>query len=266
MSGPESSPRGWWPTDPLIALLGLGLGGLAGFVASLLGIGGGAIIVPLLVLAGVDIKVASPASLVAILGTSLGGLRFLYKRGLVNVRLALVLETATTLGAALGVYLYGVASSRALLSLFGLALYLSAAGMYARMRASQASSGSWSWPGSARLAAALGASMGAGLLSALLGIGGGVIKVPVLVLILGLPIKAAVSTSKLMVGITALVGVVGHTLRGDIDWGLAVPLAAGTYIGASLGSRVLVRARPRSLYWLAMAYYVVTGTYLILRG
>ncbi|MCE4625997.1 MAG: sulfite exporter TauE/SafE family protein [Desulfurococcales archaeon] len=247
-----------------LVLLSVGLGIGAGFLATLLGIGGGAVIVPLLVMAGVDIKVAAPASLVAILGTSSGGLRYLHGKGLVDVRVALILETATATGAVLGVWLFGRLRSSGLLALFSLVLFLSAIGLYLRERRAEKGDGSYRWPPSpVRLTTALLASLGAGLLSAMLGIGGGVIKVPILVLVLGLPIKMAVATSKLMVGITALVGVVGHTLKGNVNWILAIPLAVGTYTGATVSSRVLVRLRSRHLYLLAIAYYIVTALYLL---
>ncbi|MEB3851437.1 MAG: sulfite exporter TauE/SafE family protein, partial [Desulfurococcales archaeon] len=147
------------------AALALALGAGAGFAATLLGIGGGAIIVPLLVLAGVDVKVASPASLVAILGTSIGGLRYLYSRGLVNLRVAVVLEATTTLGAAAGVWLYGTLTSRGLGLAFAATLALSALGMHLRRRAEASAPAEFRWPPRpARLAAALAASLAAGLL------------------------------------------------------------------------------------------------------
>jgi uncharacterized membrane protein YfcA len=237
----------------------IGLG--AGFIATLLGIGGGTVIVPLLVLAGVDIKRAAPASLVAILGTSLGGLLYLHRRGLVDYRMALALETATTSGAVLGVWAFGHMGSRALTIVFALALVISAIGLYLRSKLREKDAYKWP-PRASRLAMALLASLGAGMLSALLGIGGGVVKVPILILILGMPIKTAVSTSKLMVGITAAVGVAGHALKGHIDWILALPLALGTYIGATASSRLLVRLRAKTLYYIAIAYYIVTASYI----
>ncbi len=241
----------------------MGLG--AGFIASLLGIGGGTVIVPLLVLAGVPIKRAVPASLVAILGTSLGGLFYLARRGLVEYRTALTLETATTLGAALGVWAFGHLGSRGLTVVFAAALILSAWGLWLRRRLPEP--GPYRWPPRAsRLASALLASAGAGLLSALLGIGGGVVKVPILILILGMPIKQAVSTSKLMVGITAAVGVAGHALEGRIDWLLAIPLALGTYAGATASSRLLVRLPSRAIYYIAVTYYIVMASYMTLRA
>jgi len=247
------------------ALLALGVGLGAGFIASLLGIGGGTVIVPLLVMAGVSIKRAAPASLVAILGTSLGGLLYLHRRGLVDYRMAVVLEASTTSGAVLGVWAFGHIGARELTIVFAAALILSAWGLYLRGRVREGSSYRWP-PRPSRLAWALLASLGAGMLSALLGIGGGVVKVPILILILGMPIKAAVSTSKLMVGITAAVGVAGHALRGRIDWILALPLALGTYAGATASSRLLVRLEARTLYYIAITYYVVMASYMTYRA
>lgn len=245
------------------ALLAVTVGLGAGFIATLLGIGGGTVIVPLLVLAGFDIKRVVPASLVAVLGSSLGGLFYLHRRGLVDYRLALVLETATTMGALLGVWAFGHLGSRGLAIVFASALILSAWGLYLRGRLGERSGSTYKWPPRpSRLAWALLASMGAGMFSALLGIGGGVIKVPVLILVLDMPIKTAVSTSKLMVGITAAVGVAGHALKGRVDWILALPLALGTYVGASASSRLLVRLRARTLYYIAISYYIIMASYM----
>ncbi len=242
------------------------LGFAAGLLGTLLGIGGGVLMVPVLILMGVSAKVAAPASLVAILGTSLGGLRRLLRRGLVDWRLAVFLETASGLGAVTGVKLVGVMSERGLILFWVLALIGSGFGFlfYERLplgrRVEKGLSAS-----PLRLALAWLVSFVAGLLSAMLGIGGGLIKVPVLVLVVGLPVKVAVATSKLMVGITASVGVIGYILEGLVVWSLAVPLALGTYLGASLSARLLVRAPERAVRLLAASYYFVMAFVLLLR-
>ena len=243
---------------------------MAGFVGTLLGIGGGAIMVPVMVLLGIPVSVAAPASLVAILGTSAGGLRRLLRRGLVDWRLAAFLETASGLGAALGVYLQGLLPEWALRVLLGSVLLASAAGMLlqGRLRSSE-SIGDSAGPvkvAAARLAVAWGVSLVAGIVSALLGVGGGIIKVPVLVFVVGLPLRVALSTSKLMVGITASVGVVGYAIGGRIYWPLALSLLAGTYLGATAASRLLVSMREKVLRVIAASYYVVMGVVLVLRS
>lgn len=249
----------------------LAVGFLAGFLGTLLGIGGGVFIVPLLVLAGVDIKRAAAASLVAILGTSAGGLRRLHREGLVDVWTAVFLESASTTGAFLGAVLVGRVESRLLVALFGILLIASAAGFVVEEgvgRRGGRRGGRRSLrevPGSGRAVGWL-ASFAAGMVSAVLGIGGGVIKVPVLVLLLRFDMKVAVATSKMMVGLTALAGVLGHALGGRLDAGLALPLLAGTYTGATLSSRVLLRVGSRALRRLALAYYLAMGAYMLARG
>jgi len=246
-------------------LLGLPVGLAAGFVGTLLGIGGGAVMVPVLVLAGVPVGVAAPASLVAILGTSAGGLRRLARRGLVDWRLALFLESASVTGAAVGVYLHGVLPEAALRLLLAVVLGFSALGMMLEDRLAGVKPRAGGRPGPARLAAAWLVSLVAGTFSALLGIGGGVLKVPVLVFVVGLPLRVALATSKLMVGVTASAGVVGYALSGGIYWPLALSLLAGTYLGASLSSRILVSAEERLLRLVAAGYYALTSVALLAR-
>jgi uncharacterized membrane protein YfcA len=243
-------------------------GFIAGFVGTMIGIGGGAIMVPFLTLAGIDIKRVVPASLLAILGTSAGGLRQLFRRGLVDYRLAVILELASTTGAFTGVAMFGRMKSRELVAVLGLVLILSGILFLIRQRTVRSRGIEEYKPISLReniaaVAAALTVSYIAGMLSAMLGIGGGVIKVPTLVLILNLPIHAAVSTSKLMVGITALAGVIGHIATGRMDWPLALLLLTGTYTGATLSTRILLKTRPRPLYIIAAAYYFTMGAYLL---
>ncbi len=242
------------------------VGFAAGFLGSLIGIGGGAVMVPLLVLLGVPVKVAAPASLLAILGTSLGGLRVLLRRGMVRWRLALLLETASGLGAVLGVYLHGVAPEAVLRLLLGGLLLASAPAVVSRAEAPDRGPGGWRGSGAARLVLAWLVSLSAGVVSALLGVGGGVLKVPMLVLVLGLGVKEAVATSKLMVGITALVGVVGYLVSGSLYVPLGLALLAGTYTGAVVSSRLLVAMRPRRVAVIAASYYIAAGLAMLRSG
>ena len=246
-------------------LLALAVGLAAGFVGTLLGIGGGAIMVPAMVLAGFDVKEAVPASLVAVLGTSAGGLRYLFSRGLVEWQVAVPLEAAAIAGALAGVEVFGRVKSAELLLMLGIVLVLLGVAFALRSRVNEASPRR-PRTGPARLAAASALSFAAGMASSMFGIGGGVIKVPMLVLVVGLPVHAAVATSKLMIGLTALAGVAGHAAREAVNWPLAVSLLLGTYSGATLASRVLVRIRPRVLYALASAYYFIMGGYMAARA
>ncbi len=243
------------------------IGILAGFIGTLLGIGGGSIMVPFLVLLGVSAKEAIPASLFAILGTSLGGLRRLFKEKLVDYKLAFLLESASVTGAILGVIIFGKVSNDFLVILLGAVLIASGGLFIIKERSGRSGRGISSLReyGYLKLFIAWIASLAAGFLSATLGIGGGVVKVPILVLIVGLTIHTAVSTSKLMVGITALAGVLGHIVAGRVDYILALALLAGTYLGASLSAKILIRLRPKIIMIIASSYYVVTGLSLIIK-
>src|SRR5579864_6934507 len=195
----------------------------ASALGGMLGMAGGIFIVPILTVFGhLDIRTAIAASIVSVIACSCGSASPFLKRGLVNVRLAIVLETATTLGALTGVLLVGVLSTAYLYFLFALILTLSARQMLSRRpEASCPSAGGDAWAAALRLDASypdkgrdveyrvqrlpLGMLLmyGAGLVSALLGIGSGVLKVPALDTALRLPIKVSAATSNFMIGVTA---------------------------------------------------------------
>ena len=244
-------------------ILPLAVGFIAGFIGTLLGIGGGAIIVPLLIMAGFDPRVVVPASLIAILGTSIGGLRFLLRKKLVDYRLAFILELASISGALFGSEVFFRIERKMLVALLGLVLIASGILFVFREKRMKKGVEYKGQSSKKRMALALLVSFTAGMISAMLGIGGGVLKVPMLVLVLGLPIRIAVATSKLMVGITAATGVIGHALHENIDLLISALLAVGTYSGALSSSRLLVKLRSPLLYLIASLYYLFMGFYLI---
>ncbi len=241
------------------------IGFIAGFMGTLLGIGGGSIMVPTMVLIGIDIKKAVPASLFAILGTSAGGLRKLYKHGLVDYKLALTLETASITGAVIGVYFFGREPSSVLVALLGVVLIATGILFTYKEKTGKASLEEDSKT-PIRLTGALLVSLLAGFLSATLGIGGGVLKVPILVVFLGLEIHRAVSTSKLMVGITALTGVLGYIYTGHMDIILAILLLLGAYSGAKLSTNVMLELDSKWLMILAASYYFIMGGVIIYKS
>jgi uncharacterized protein len=228
-----------------------------------LGMASGIFIVPILTLLfGIDIHVAVGASLVSVIACSCGSAAPFLEEQLTNIRLAVVLETATTLGALTGVFLIGIIPTAYLYLLFAAILALSAKQMLARRRE----------PGNAiradvrscatvlRLHSStpdrmtghdtpyqvgnvpLGLSLmyGAGLVSALLGIGSGVLKIPAMDTALRLPIKVSSATSNFMIGVTATASAGAYFVRGDIDVGIAGPVALGSVVGALVGARLLM--------------------------
>jgi hypothetical protein len=109
-------------------------------------------------------------------------------------------------------------------------------------------------------------SLVAGIVSALFGVGGGIVKVPLMNLAMGVPLRVATATSNLMIGVTASAGGLIYLLRGGIDPYVAAPLAVGVFAGASLASRMADRVDLRLLRVLFVAVLVVTATQMALKG
>lgn len=234
----------------------------ASALGGVLGMASGIFIVPILTLLfGVDIHVAIGASIISVIACSCGSAAPFLRGRLTNVRLAIVLETATTLGALTGVFLIGIVSTQFLYGLFAAILAVSAQQMLARRREAAAiapDAASWatalrlhsSFPDRARgtevhyqvdrVPLGLSLMYGAGLISALLGIGSGVLKIPAMDAALKLPIKVSSATSNFMIGVTAAASAGAYFVRGDIDIGIAGPVALGSVAGALLGARLLM--------------------------
>lgn len=241
---------------------------VAAFAASalggVLGMASGIFIVPILILLfGLDIHAAIGASIVSVIACSCGSAAPFLRSGLTNIRLALVLETATTLGALTGVFLIGILSTSLLYGLFATILALSAQQMLARRHeaidAGPLDEKSWatmlrlhsSFPDHAsgrdvsyqvaRVPLGMILMYLAGLVSALLGIGSGVLKIPAMDTALRLPIKVSSATSNFMIGVTASASAGAYFMRGDIDIDIAGPVALGSVVGALVGARLLMR-------------------------
>jgi uncharacterized protein len=228
-----------------------------------LGMASGIFIVPILTLLfGIDIHAAVGASLVSVIACSCGSAAPFLEQRLTNTRLAVVLETATTLGALTGVFLIGIIPTAYLYFLFAAILALSAKQMLARWRepSNAVVIDVRSYATMLRLhsvvadrmtghdvpyqvgSVPLGLSVmyGAGLVSALLGIGSGVLKIPAMDAALRLPIKVSSATSNFMIGVTATASAGAYFVRGDIDVGIAGPVALGSVVGALAGARLLM--------------------------
>lgn len=238
---------------------------LAAFSASalggVLGMASGIFIVPILIfIFGIDIHIAIGVSLISVIACSCVSAAPFLKRRLANVRLAIVLETATTIGALTGVFLIGIISTPVLYGLFAIILGLSAKQMLTRRHQTHhVTSPPTSWASRLQLHASypdhvgkevsyqighlpLGMLLmyGAGLLSALLGIGSGVLKIPAMDSALRLPLKVSSATSNFMIGVTATASACAYFVRGDIDIDIAGPITLGSVIGALIGARLLM--------------------------
>ena len=273
------------------------VGGIAaGAFGSLLGLGGGLLIVPLLTIGfGLPLREAVGVSLVCVIVTSSASAGVYLQRRQANLRLGMVLELFTGIGAVLGGAIAFLVDERLLAGLFTAILGYMAFSMLRGARRSgptpstetahatddellhaelegeaepdddartvdpDAGSLGLRPAGAARMPLAATASIGAGVASALLGIGGGLVKVPVMHLVLGVPLRIATATSNLMVGITASTSAIVYLLRGGVDAYAAGPTAVGVFIGASLGSRLGHRVNLPYLRLLFVAVLLYTA-------
>jgi uncharacterized membrane protein YfcA len=222
-------------------------------LGGVLGMASGIFIVPVLTtFGGIDFHTAVGASLISVIACSCASAAPFLREQLTNIRLAIVLETATTSGALCGFFLAGLISTTYLYAIFAAILLLSAQQMLSRRRESLvkpgAVAGRWAGlrldgPGYTvqRLPLAMTLMCGAGLISALLGIGSGVLKIPAMDTALRLPIKVSSATSNFMIGVTASAGAAAYFARGEIVTAVAAPVALGSVIGALLGARLLLR-------------------------
>ena len=238
----------------------------AGMLGGILGMASGIFVVPALTLLfGVDIRYAIGASLVAVIACSCGSAASAMENRLTNVRLAILLEIGTTLGALTGVVLAGIFPSSVLYVLFSVILLISAHQMFRKRKPQSAAEELLiprdRWAASLRLNSSypepvtkepivyhvtrvwLGLILMylAGAVSSLLGIGSGVLKVPAMDSALRLPIKVSSATSNFMIGVTAAASAGIYYVRGDILAKIAAPVALGSLAGAYLGTRILMR-------------------------
>ena len=245
---------------------------LAGFLGALTGLGGGVVIVPMLVLLlGVDIRYAIGASLVSVIATSSGAASAYLKEGYSNIRIGMFLEVATTMGALSGAWLATRVSPPAIAVVFGCVLLYSAL-QSAKPRLDAAPAppdrlATWlkldatyptpDGPRSyhvRRVPLGFGLMYGAGVLSGLLGIGSGAVKVLAMDIAMNLPFKVSTTTSNFMIGVTAAASAGVYLSRGYIDPGLAMPVMLGVLTGSIVGARVLGAARTS---WLRRVFAVV---------
>jgi uncharacterized membrane protein YfcA len=234
----------------------------AGFLGSLTGLGGGVVIVPLLTLVfHVDIRYAIGASLISVIATSSGSAAAYVREGYSNIRVGMFLEIATTIGAITGALLAVRLPLRSIAIIFGLVLIYSA---YVSFRppkqppVSETSGrlASWlrmdgSYPTAEGLKqyhvtgvpAGFGLMYVAGVLSGLLGIGSGAVKVLAMDRLMRLPFKVSTTTSNFMIGVTAAASAGVYLGRGYIDPGLSMPVMLGVLGGSLAGTVVLAKAR-----------------------
>jgi len=239
---------------------------LAGFLGALTGLGGGVVVVPLLaVVFRVDIHYAIGAALVSVIATSSGAAAAYVREGYSNIRVGMFLEMATTVGALAGAALVLYLHASVIAVIFGFVLIYSALASFHEGSPLKDDLGpnriaTWlgmdsTYPTSTGFEGyhVRGVPMGfllmlvAGVLSGLLGIGSGAVKVLAMDKAMKLPFKVSTTTSNFMIGVTAAAGAGIYLSRGYIDPGLAMPVMLGVLAGALIGARVLAGAKVRVL-------------------
>jgi uncharacterized membrane protein YfcA len=261
---------------------------LAGVLGSLVGLGGGVLIVPLLTLAfGLPIQYAIGVSIIAVIATSSGAAAAYVRDHLTNIRLGMFLELGTTAGAITGAFLAGILAPQLLFLIFGIVLIISVAPLVFKLREElPASVRNDRWAKWLRLSSTypdrylgrevayevtrtpIGLAMmyGAGVLSGLLGIGSGVFKVLAMDSVMRLPMKVSTTTSNFMIGVTAAASAGIYFSRGDIPPLVAAPVALGILLGALLGTRLLGRMSNKFVRILFIPIIAAIAVEMILRG
>lgn len=257
---------------------------VAGFLGALTGLGGGVVVTPALtILLGVDLHYAMGASLVSVIATSSGAAAAYVREGYSNVRIGMFLEIATTVGAVVGAHLTSVVPASTLALIFGVVLLYSAwhslhtpreRGTSARDPLSARLKLEGEYPGprgpiqyyAQRVKTGFGLMFGAGLLSGLLGIGSGAMKVIAMDQAMRIPFKVSTTTSNFMIGVTAAASAGIYLSRGYIRPSLAMPVMLGVLAGSLAGARLLVGAKTKALRIIFAAVIAVMAVEMISSG
>lgn len=284
----------------------------AGVFGSLLGLGGGAIIVPLLTLGfGIPIRYAIGASIVAVIATSSSAAATYVKKHIANIRVAMLLESATTVGALGGVMLSSYVSEKFLYLLFAIILFYSTWMMSRKKDHAHLPENSHEAPAPTQapmpapmpvqtpvqtpvktLADRLnlhssyedpalhqvvpytvhhvplgyGLMLGAGVISGLLGIGSGSLKVPAMDIAMKLPLKVSSATSNFMMGVTAAASAGAYYMKGDVLPVLAAPVALGTLVGAWIGTRLMMNLSAQKIRGLFIFVLLMIALQMFYKG
>ena len=266
---------------------------LAGFLGSLVGLGGGIIITPALtILFGFDIKYAIGASIVAVIATSSGSAIAFVKDHVSNMRVGMFLEVFTTAGGVVGALMAGVFSSKLLYIFFSLILLnsfygmLKKTGLITKLKKEEEKVENDKYADKYKLNStyydkATGETVkynvtnvpqgslvmfGAGFASGLLGIGSGAFKVVALDTYMKLPIKVSTATSNFMMGVTATASALIYFFNGTINPVVAAPIAIGTLIGSRTGAKVMQRLDAKYIRYIFLPILLFTIINMLLKG
>lgn len=261
---------------------------VAGTFGSILGLGGGIIVVPALTLLfGFDYRTAVAASAVSIIATSSGAAISYLKQRVTNTRIAMLLEVGTTAGALVGAMVAAYLSTKALFWTFAVLMVYMAYSMFQARKQElppavepDSLSRALRLEGSyydqalkrqvdykaARTLPAFAVMFVSGGLSALLGIGGGTFKVLAMDQIMKLPYKVSTATSNFMIGVTAATSALVYFIRGDVDPIVATPVALGVLAGAQIGSKLMMKMKVRTMRMIFIPVLLYTAIQMVMKG
>jgi uncharacterized membrane protein YfcA len=257
----------------------------AGLLGSITGLGGGVVLIPLLTIVfKVDIHYAIGTSLISVIATSSGAAAAYVKEGISNIRIGMFLELATTLGAIIGAFvaiytqtyliaivfgvvlLFTVLSSSLIKREFKMPDHSSKFALWLRLNSSYPTAEGETKYNVVNVIGGFGMMLIAGIMSGLLGIGSGALKVLAMDNIMRIPFKVSTTTSNFMIGVTAAASAGLYLNRGYIDPGLSFPVVLGVLGGAFMGSKILVKADTKILRWVFTAVITILGIEMIYNG
>jgi uncharacterized membrane protein YfcA len=229
------------PISTILVLVGVGVG--AGALGSVLGVGGGIIMVPALTFMGLPPAHVASTSLFAVTSTSVSSTIEYSRQKRIDYRLGIQLAALAIPGAVIGAFLSDYLTEGSFKLAFGILLILT--GLYILYRNSILKEGEERTVKRSLhlMAAVFAATFGAGVISSVFGVGGGTIFVPVMLLVLGMTMHRAAPTSQFTLMITSVAGVLTHSFLGHPDYLQALVLSAGAFVGAQLGARLLKSAK-----------------------
>ncbi len=260
----------------------------AGLIGSLIGLGGGIFVVPLLTLGfGLSIHEAAGASIVSVIATSSGAAAAYVRDHMTNLRVGMFLEIATTVGAVSGAFIAVIAPTGILFVVFGIVLLISAAPLIIKIgeelpqgvtndKYAHALALAGSYPDAqlgrevsyqvTRVPAGFSMMYLAGLISGLLGIGSGVFKVLAMDTAMRLPMKVSTTTSNFMIGVTAAASAGIYFQRGDMNPLYAAPVALGVLAGALIGAKTIARLSNSTLRKVFIPFLIIIAAEMLVRG
>lgn len=257
----------------------------AGLLGAITGLGGGVVLIPLLTIVfKVDIHYAIGTSLISVIATSSGAAAAYVKEGISNIRIGMFLELATTFGAITGAFIAIYTQPYLIAVVFGIVLLFTVAASFAmkheipmpavssklalrlRLNGSYPTVEGEKKYNVTNVAGGFGMMLIAGIISGLLGIGSGALKVIAMDNIMRIPFKVSTTTSNFMIGVTAAASAGLYLNRGYIDPGLSFPVVLGVLAGAFIGSKILVKAKTKVLRVVFTAVIAILGIEMIYNG